>query len=163
MSIENQTENQTEMRHRALARTRIREKSWEQHITGDDGGAGGRGRRRRSERRSRQEQGLPILSTQFSKLTSTFLHTALLVGEHRDESIAIRRRELRRCGYSISPPSAALTIARMPARITSGNVGQAATIRARSGSAGADSSESEETVSESISLTAESRLGIQNN
>ena len=69
---------------------------------------------RRSKGRIQQEQGLPILSTRFRKLTSTFLHTALLVGEHRDESIAVRRRELRRCDYLISPPSAALTIARMP-------------------------------------------------
>jgi hypothetical protein len=51
---------------------------------------------------------LPILSTQFRKLPSTLLHTALPVSEHRDESVAVSRRELRSYGYSISPPSAAL-------------------------------------------------------
>ena len=94
--------------------------------------------------------GASLSSTRFRKLTSTFLHTALLVREHRDESIAVSRREFRSCGYSISPPSAALNIARTLARITSGNVGQAATIRARSGLARADSSEFEETVSETF-------------
>ena len=72
---------------------------------------------RRSKGRIQQEQGLPILSTRFCKSSAwTLLHTALPVSEHCDESIAVRRRELRSCGYSISPPSAALTIARMLAR-----------------------------------------------
>ena len=97
---------------------------------------------RRSKGRIQQEQGLPILSTRFCKSSAwTLLHTALPVSEHCDESIAVRRRELRSCGYSISPPSVALTIARMLARIAFGNVGQAATIRARSGSAGGESGE----------------------